>query len=681
MKDTVYVKQNGRLSLSLSKIGEIADKYQYWIVAIIVIAALVVRFVYVFQFTQFKNYLYSDMGAYWEMALERVKGNDVSIGQWIIWPPFYHIALSYFIRLIDFFGLADFRLEIVKGCDIILGSLSLLFLYGLTKKIAKGNPVPALIVSAAYSFCYPIIYLNAFVLTENLAIPLLIFSTWCIFKVSPMRDQDSEAGGSGGRRRIRFLSIPLIDFLWIFLSGLSLAIATAARPAFGLLGLLFVLFLTGVMVFRVRAIFKEKDIRREAFSRLAKAAFFSLVFFAFLGLVMLENMRISGGKLAGLGAGGGFNFYLAQSKKYWLETNFNGYRYILVPPGTVDQPERGKFITDVPFYDQAYYYSLGWQYLKGHPEMLLKNLLSFETLFFGPLFPSDASAQWFVELIPIFKMKLFIMAVSILILLPFMLKNPLLRSRYFFFILALPFCLLSLNLIYNVEQRYLYSFAFILYILFVFAVFSFFQAKGRRLVLRIVYYAGVLAFILAAPPLVKEIRAHTLPDTVRATLTQCEGYIPSFDFDKPPPQGPSPFYSLTTCVNSVRFRGPGPLIHEDKGKIGDFNYDFFGVFESSFHVRESGTYVFKVFADDAARLIIDGVLVGEAKWNQEDGYGTIDFTKLMEKDTVHKIVIEYIEEDGNLSLISTYQKTGTDDEDYHYVGENSPYIYFDIFPK
>src|SRR4030042_6663372 len=375
MDDSVITKVNPRPKLDPSKIGKTIDKHQYLFVAIIIILALVIRFIYVFQFTSYKDYLHSDMGAYWGMAIERANGNDVNINQWIIWPPFYHITLSVFIRLIDIFGLQPLRLEITIGFHILLSTLSLFFLYGITKKIAKGNAVPALIVIAAYSFCYPVIYLNAFILSENLAIPLLIFSVWCIFNVSEKQGEKTEELGARRPPRIRLFSIPLIDFLWLFLSSLSLAITTAARPAFGLLGLLFVFFLTGVKVFRIVSIFKRRDVRRAVFAGIIRAAFFSLIFFSFLTLVIMENMRISEGKLTGLSTGGGFNFYLAQTKKHWLETNFDGYKYILVPPGTVDQPERGKYITAVPFYDQAYYYQLGWQYLKGHPQNLINNIL------------------------------------------------------------------------------------------------------------------------------------------------------------------------------------------------------------------------------------------------------------------------------------------------------------------
>ena len=81
-------------------------KYQYLIVFAIIIFSALLKFIYVFNLTNFKSYLYSDMGGYWERALGRLAGKGHELDQWIIWPPFYHIVLSYMIKAIDFFKLA-----------------------------------------------------------------------------------------------------------------------------------------------------------------------------------------------------------------------------------------------------------------------------------------------------------------------------------------------------------------------------------------------------------------------------------------------------------------------------------------------------------------------------------------------------------------------------------------------
>jgi hypothetical protein len=408
----------------------------YFPILLIIAISTIIKFVYIFYGTAYQDYLVTDMGGYWFRAIERFEGDEYSINQWVIWPTFYHFFLCFVFRILNLFHLYAYKLEIVLSLNIVLSSLSVFFLYLISQQIANNKKL-SLVIAGLYAFSYPFIYFNAFILSENFSIPLVIISIWFLFKNDKIAD--------------------------ILYSGIILGLAVAARPSYGLLGIpFFAYILLAKSAIRI-------PLTREMIKPLQKyfvrGLVFSVAFFLVLGCVIAENSRISKGKLKGLSANGGINFYLAVTQIHKITSNFDGYTYILVPPATVEYPDNGSVVTDVPLYNQDYFFKLGFDYIKSNPAVLLDKMLQLPTLFFGPLMPSMGSARWFAQLLPISRLMMFFMFLT-LGLLPIIFRDKHTNVGKLIFIIAIPAFSLITYAIFSIEHRYLYSFAFAIYILF-----------------------------------------------------------------------------------------------------------------------------------------------------------------------------------------------------------------------
>jgi hypothetical protein len=435
--------------------------------------------------TDYGNYLVSDMGGYWFRALERFEGNDVNINQWVIWPPFYHITLTWLFKVLDLFRLLPFKLEAVLFLNIILSTWSVYLVYFISRDMVQ-QTLTAIIITLIYSFYYPLVYFNAFVLSENLAIPMLIASVWAVF----YRKKAS-----------------------VLLGATFFAIAVAVRPNFGILGL---------PLFTYIAISGTN--RRLA---IIHGLLFSGIFFSLLALVALENYRISEGRLKGLSANGGVNFYLAQTKQYSIISEFDGYKYVLIPPSTAQHPENGTFQTSVPIYNQKYFYNLGIKHIKENPQVLIENLSKFKSLFFGPLFPSMGNAFGFSRMLKLSQYLIFAMSLLLgMYLLLF--NNTIYDRKKLFLISSIPVFLIITHYFFNVEQRYVYSFAFAIFIMFFLVaetvISGFKRYKGFVLIYLIII---ILAFGLANA--IKIYIHNNVTQNIKTTVEEQDKHIDNID--------------------------------------------------------------------------------------------------------------------------------------------------------
>lgn len=262
---------------------------------LILSSSTIIKLIYVFFLTQYHSYLVSDMGGYWDRALEFYGGNSTSLNQWVVWPPLYHYFIAATFKIPDLLGLSGYRLDFLLLIHILLSSLSVYVLFLIVKKITSKNSI-SLVAAGLYAFSFPLIYLNAFVLSENLSTPLTIFSIWFLIKGDRKRD--------------------------VIISALLLSISVGIRPVNGLFGLVFFLYI----------IFSNKKFKEN----FIKAILFSFFFFIVIGLIVINNYNISGGKISGLSGNGGLNFYFAQSKTYGVKSWFDNYYYVIVPPINVN---------------------------------------------------------------------------------------------------------------------------------------------------------------------------------------------------------------------------------------------------------------------------------------------------------------------------------------------------------
>jgi hypothetical protein len=330
--------------------------------ALLAVTALAKLF-YVFALTDYRNYLFGDFGGYWYRALARIEGNPFEAGQWVIWPPLAHILLSWYVQAVDLLGLSRWRLEAMLVANVAMSTASTALVYGIAAQTLE-RKTWALGVAALYALTFPLIYFNAFVMSEHLATLCLLAALWLAL----------------ARRRV---DLALLG------AGVLLGLATAQRPGFGLFGLAFVAVIAAADRFTVAA--------------LTRAAWFSLGFVLIVGAAVLETNRISGGRVGGLGANGGMAVYMSQCGPRELLASHDGETYQFVEPALDDRPEHGGVHFLRPLRDQAFFAGLAWECLREQPDVLYAARERFRNLFFGPLLPSVPSAWGFILLLPVFR--------------------------------------------------------------------------------------------------------------------------------------------------------------------------------------------------------------------------------------------------------------------------------------
>jgi hypothetical protein len=343
-----------------------AERHPWRRAVLLAAAAALLRLAYVFLLTDYPAYLVSDMRGYWHRAHVHLAGAGTGSVEWAVWPPFYHVALAGLLAGLDAIGVEGARwLAATLAVQAVLGGVAVGAVHVVARSVLP-RPALADAVAALYAVTYPLVYLSAFVLSENLAVPALALAAACAV----------HRGAGGGR-------VPA--------AGTFLGIAVATRPA---LGALVPAFLVYAAASGPRG------------GRLLRVLAFTGGLLAVTGAASVANARLSGGELRGLGANGGVNFFVAQCRVHRLESVFReGGRtltYRIVHPQFVDEPWRPWVATDHPPYDERYFYGRGLECWRERPLTLLENAAEARKLLWGPLFPSFTSARGFVALDPAF---------------------------------------------------------------------------------------------------------------------------------------------------------------------------------------------------------------------------------------------------------------------------------------
>ena len=391
----------------------------------ILVTSFLIKIIYVFHFTDYKNYLFSDMGGYWGRAQERYDGGIFNLGQWTAWVPFYHFYLAEVFKLLAFLHLFDHKLEIVLILNIIYSTISVYCLYFVSKQILK-NDNHSLLVTLLYAFTYPFIYLNAFVLTENFAIPLLILSVCLLFNCHEKKSA-------------------------LFINGLIFGIAVATRPSLLPVAISFFLYI----------IYATIPNRKS----LLRGAVFALGFALIIFFTIVEISHISKGEVVGLCGNTGAVFFISQCKHHSIESHYNGYVFSIGPPLNWQHSDWSDYKTEHPLHDQSYFYKLGYECMKSNPHYLVESFKNLKTLFFNTLMPAVSSAASFDFFIKLSSYVIFFMTIS-LGFLYFLIRDKVVETKKVLFLLSIPFCTILMSFFYPPEQRYFYSCVFVIYILF-----------------------------------------------------------------------------------------------------------------------------------------------------------------------------------------------------------------------
>jgi hypothetical protein len=366
------------------------------------------------------------MAGYWGRAFDRFNGHW-GYSQWAVWPPFYHVILASVFHIFSLLRLPNSHwLAAILLLQCLLGSISVYALYCTCKVVLKDKRF-AYLSAVLYAITYPIVYFNAFVISENVAIPLLIIATAIVLR-SPSN--------------VRRLS----------LGGIILAIAVGSRPA----------YLPFIVPFALYAWFAGGDPR----TRLRSLAVI-VGFVATIGLISTDNYIVSQGRLKGLSSNGGINFCIAQCKIFKIHSDsiFDGGHYVceIVHPQFSGEPWRGTFITSEPMSNQAFFYHKGLACLKD-PETWWDDFTQLSKLFFGPVFPTFFSAKGYAQLMPICNWVLGLLALASIFLPPIQWA---INKRSFSMEIGLLWSYLPLTVVlcyfYGSERRFLYSEIFVVY--------------------------------------------------------------------------------------------------------------------------------------------------------------------------------------------------------------------------
>lgn len=380
---------------------------------------------YVFGLADYSSLLYGDMRGFWMRALERLDGDPFRITQYWAWPPGYHIFLAEFFRLLRWMGLGGLiRLETALFINILAYAVSVYALQRIALRwFAKPIWVPVVLV--LYGFGFPAWYFYSFLLSGNLAMPLFVAAVACI----ACRN----------------------DWKYSIAAAVLFAFASVVRPSIAPYGLAFVIF------------FFIRD--RISWAFVARAALFSAVFFVLIFGAGAEVSRISQGKVTSLSANGGLDFFIANSRYYRIDLNYRGWHNYIVVPAVSGNPENGFFKTDVPYYNQRYYFNLGWEFIKHNPVRLLQNFEHVHDLFFARMMPSVETPGYatFLQVWDWFKLIMFVSG-----LLYVWMWRGLARDQLplFGFMTGVVGLTIAVSYLFTGEPRYTYAIIFVFYLLF-----------------------------------------------------------------------------------------------------------------------------------------------------------------------------------------------------------------------
>jgi hypothetical protein len=412
--------------------------------------ALLVIGCYVFLFTPYHEFLYSDMRSFWLRALDRLKGETFADSQFQAWPPIYHILLAELFRIFQAIGMEGLiRLETALAINIAVFALSV---YAFQRLASHwfANPVFVAVAVTLYAFGFPSLYFSAFLLSGNLGGPLMVIA----------------------------VAVVCCRQTWtsVVVGALLLALAAAIRPSFAPYGLAF------VILYFARYGMSWEFVRR--------AAAFSAVFFAVVLLASAEVGRISGGRVFGLSANGGLDFFISNTDYHKVDLSYNGWHFFVVVPGYSLKPENGTYYTNVPFYHQDYYFRLGWEALKRDPSQLWRNLENVKNLFFARMLPSRPDAPGFSFFIPAWDWLKFGMFLT-LGLYVWLWRRLGVREPMFWMLIHFIIITAIVSYLFTGEPRYTYSIMFVFYLLF-FKLLELLRGSWRNITKPLLIYASVL---------------------------------------------------------------------------------------------------------------------------------------------------------------------------------------------
>lgn len=426
-----------------------------YLLIFLVFFTFAIRFIYVFYFTDYKNLITGDMLGYWDKAIRRYSGDIFGIEQWESNAPFFHFYLAFIFNILNYFGKVNLSLEIVLLLNIFYSSASLIFFYLISEKILRSNFL-SFLVTLLYGLFFPLIYFNAFLLTENIAIPILITTIYLIFTLYENK------------------SI-------MFLTGIFFGIAVSIRPSLSLVVLIFFLYIFYA--------------GKKSISSFFRSVLFFLGVLLFVFFVSVEINNISRGKVRSLYPYTGAAFFLTQCEHSYVFSNnsaysMSTYNFYITSLFSSSNSNLKPYTATCSLSDNKQFFKDGLECVKKKPlYLLLESIKRQEALFFNNFYPYNEKARWIKFLVKPFNFLVFFITVSSGLLF-FLIRDSEIDFKKVAVLLLLPATVFFNSIFFIPEQRYFYPAVFAMYILF-FLILS----KVRKYKLQTLIYYQVLLVI------------------------------------------------------------------------------------------------------------------------------------------------------------------------------------------
>jgi hypothetical protein len=405
-----------------------------WQAYTLLVFGFILRLLYIFNFTRPENYLFSDPGGYDWRALMMAKGEFVKFSTYF--PQLFHMFLSLIYRPLNWLGIIDWRIKIDVVIFAIFYIVGFWCVYQIAKKLlSKKIGLAILIILILW---YPFIYLNYVVMSENLFFPLFFMGLY-ILTTKTKR--------------------PLNGFL----IGMFWGTAFITRP---ILILFFPLFFLWAIFYKIN--WK-----------------FLVIFIVTVALVtssmMAFNFWYTNGAEKGISSNGGAGFAMLWCDAKSAQFNNQNGNYWFAPPANENYPDSKRIFTNESFENQTYYYKMGFDCIKKHPQILYENISSVVNLFSSSLFPTPKNIFGWELLRLVFKILTGILffisclAISGLLCDKIIIKEE--NKKYFYamglMILSILFAAYALNV---GEERYMIPYTPLLILLSA-SIFNIFHAK------------------------------------------------------------------------------------------------------------------------------------------------------------------------------------------------------------
>jgi len=497
--------------------------------------------------------------------------------------------------------------------------MTVIFVYLIARKLDDSKNY-ALIVVVIYAFFFPLIYFNSFILSEHLSIFVLLLSIVLLFYANIQSTSS------------------------IVLVGLTLGFSVALRPSLGLVGLAFFIFIY----------FSNKS---TVWKNIQKVLLFSLAFFSLVFFVSIENYKNSNGNVKTLSANGGLTFYFSQCNAHKVSYQHpQGGWYQIIPPRTAWQPELETLRAKKNFYEQSYFYEKGLNCIQDNPNIWIQNFQRLKHLYFDSMFPGNNKSKFYEVLSPLFSNIAFVLT-CLLLLLPLMYFDKYIHKSKLYLLLGVAFSQLLVLYFFNVEQRYLYGFFFVVVLISISIIFNI-----KRNFHKIKWWLFTLLFIYLGSFIYYFWQKEVPRQIIEMQVFQEKSYIRNIT------QKRTATKSLKEMIPTIDFKTTFALEHNDLGEY-PFKENIFIDFFVDFELTEAKHIQFIVASDDGFILYVDDV----EKMSYKRGRAVAVNKKYISlKPKKYSLKISYYQGNGPMALRVYYEI----DEKRYLAGEDSPYLKF-----